>query len=145
MPLNQKSLRFTSLATLLVGLVIMAPVTHTLAMPAPFFIPKKKAPTKPKPKPSEPVAAQVASAPVFASTNSQTNIPPPPQAQMTKKAGPADRAAVLRMDALAQAAFWNDQFSQDPKDYEAGIYLANALRALGRYKNPFKQLIRPLH
>ena len=56
------------------------------------------------------------------------NTPPAPQ-----KASPEQRAAARRLEPLARAAFWQHEASIDPKDPEAGIGLASALRALGRY------------
>jgi Flp pilus assembly protein TadD len=53
--------------------------------------------------------------------------PPAPQ-----KASPEQRAAAQRLEPLARAAFWQHEANIDPKDSEAGIGLASALRALGR-------------
>jgi Flp pilus assembly protein TadD len=53
------------------------------------------------------------------------------------KASPQDRAAAERMEPLARAAFWASQVSADPKDAVAGIKLASALRAIGRYQEAF--------
>ena len=43
------------------------------------------------------------------------------------------RAQADRLEPLARAAFWASQVDADPKDAEAGVKLANSLRALGRY------------
>jgi Flp pilus assembly protein TadD len=117
---------------------IGSPIPNADAMPALFPFSKKK--DNPKSPPSktnnqDPVLAPVDA--VTATASGQTNFASQPSAPI-KKAGPADRAAVLRMDALAQAAFWNDQFTVDPKDHEAGLHLANALRALGRFQESIK-------
>ena len=129
------------MASFLAGLMIIgigSPIPNAEAMPALFPFAKKK--DNPKPPPSKtnnqtPVIAPVG--PVTITGPGQTNFSTQPSAPI-KKAGPADRAAVLRMDALAQAAFWNDQFTVDPKDHEAGLHLANALRALGRFQESIK-------
>ncbi|HEV2363868.1 MAG TPA: tetratricopeptide repeat protein [Caulobacteraceae bacterium] len=44
-----------------------------------------------------------------------------------------DRAEVARMDPLAQVAFWDKVLAADPRNVEAQVKLAGALRALGRY------------
>ncbi len=49
------------------------------------------------------------------------------------KASPEVRAQAERLDPLSRAAFWASQVDADRKDAEAGIRLASALRALGRY------------
>jgi Flp pilus assembly protein TadD len=53
------------------------------------------------------------------------------------KASAQDRAAADRMDPLGRAAFWSSQVNADPKDAEAGVKLAAALRALGRYQEAY--------
>jgi Flp pilus assembly protein TadD len=67
-----------------------------------------------------------------------------PAAPAASKADPApakasaqDRAAADRMDPLGRAAFWSSQVNADPKDAEAGVKLAAALRALGRYQEAY--------
>ena len=55
-----------------------------------------------------------------------------------KAAAPAaTQAAAERLDPLGRAAFWASQVDADPKDAEAGIKLAGALRVLGRYQEAF--------
>ena len=49
------------------------------------------------------------------------------------KASKDEIAAALRADPLAQAAFFTNQFDHAPDDPQMGLYLSNALRALGRY------------
>ena len=49
-----------------------------------------------------------------------------------------ERAAADRMEPLGRAAYWASQVSADPKDVEAGLKLAGALRALGRYQEAFE-------
>lgn len=51
----------------------------------------------------------------------------------SRKATPAQRAEMRRADPLARAAFWGGEFETDGRDAEAGVALAQALRALGRY------------
>jgi Flp pilus assembly protein TadD len=55
----------------------------------------------------------------------------------TPKASPQERAAAERMDPLSRAAFWASQVGADPKDATAGIKLASALRAIGRYQEAY--------
>jgi Flp pilus assembly protein TadD len=50
------------------------------------------------------------------------------------KASPQQRAEASRMEPLARAAFWSNETQIDPRDAEAGLGLAQALRALGRYE-----------
>jgi Flp pilus assembly protein TadD len=61
--------------------------------------------------------------------------PAPTPAQSALNA--ADRAAAERMEPLGRAAFWASQVSADPKDAQAGLKLASALRQLGRYDEAF--------
>jgi Flp pilus assembly protein TadD len=49
-----------------------------------------------------------------------------------QKASPEQRAAAQRLDPLARAAFWQHEAAIDPKDPDAGLGLAVALRQLGR-------------
>lgn len=49
------------------------------------------------------------------------------------KASKDEIAAALRADPLAQSAFFTNQFDHAPDDPQMGLYLSNALRALGRY------------
>ena len=58
---------------------------------------------------------------------SQDAAPAPP-----RKATPEERAEAERLEPLARAAFWANQFQIDPHDSQAGLHLAAALRALGR-------------
>lgn len=50
-----------------------------------------------------------------------------------KPATKAEIEAALRSDPLKQSVFFNTQFEQNPTDAKMGLYLSNALRALGRY------------
>ena len=50
-----------------------------------------------------------------------------------KKATPQERAIANRLDPLARSAFWAREVDKDPADAEAGVQLAAALRALGRF------------
>jgi Flp pilus assembly protein TadD len=49
------------------------------------------------------------------------------------KASKDEIAAALRADPLTQSAFFTNQFDHAPDDAQMGLYLSNALRALGRY------------
>ncbi len=50
-----------------------------------------------------------------------------------RRASREERAAAARLEPLAQAAFWGREIETDPTDPEAGLQMARALRALGRY------------
>jgi Flp pilus assembly protein TadD len=58
--------------------------------------------------------------------------PAPAAPAPPKKATPQQRAEADRLDPLARAAFWAGEVSLDPRDTDAGIHLAAALRGLGR-------------
>lgn len=60
-----------------------------------------------------------------------TNTAPAPM-ETVRKASSADVQQALRSDPLTQAAFFANQFDRDPTDAQMGLYLSNALRALGR-------------
>lgn len=80
-----------------------------------------------------PAAGQAQAAAPASQAAAQAPAPqaaPPPAPR--QRAGAADRAAALRLDPLAQAAFWGREFEADGTDAEAGLHLARALRALGR-------------
>ena len=47
------------------------------------------------------------------------------------KATAAEIQSALRADPLTQAAFFSNQFEHDPTDAQAGLYLSNAMRAIG--------------
>jgi Flp pilus assembly protein TadD len=57
----------------------------------------------------------------------QTQAPAP-----ARKATPEERAQAERLDPLARAAFWSNQAGLDPRDVEAQVRLAAALRAIGQ-------------
>ena len=57
-----------------------------------------------------------------------------PAEEPVRRATPQERAAAVRLEPLAQAAFWTREFDIDPADAEAGVRLAAALRALGQMK-----------
>ena len=61
------------------------------------------------------------------------SAPATPKAAAFKPAGKAEIEAALRADPLQQSVFFNDQFEHNPTDAKMGLYLSNALRALGRY------------
>ena len=52
---------------------------------------------------------------------------PPPRATAQQ------RAEIERLDPLARAAFWAHEADLDPRDAEAGVKLAKALRQMGRF------------
>jgi Flp pilus assembly protein TadD len=72
------------------------------------------------PKPADQTAAA-------SSTPAGQKTPTGPQ-----KASPEQRAAAQRLEPLPRAAFWQHEAAIDPKDPEAGLGLAVALRQLGR-------------
>ncbi len=80
-------------------------------------------------------AAVLAASPALASgATAQTPSPALAKAAPTPtKASPEVRAEADRLEPLTRAAFWASQVDADPKEAEAGIKLAGALRALGRY------------
>lgn len=78
-----------------------------------------------KDKPADPAAG---AAPSGAARPAPAPVPAPPQ-----RASAQERAAAERMDPLARAAFWAREVNADAADAEAGVRLAAALRALGRF------------
>jgi Flp pilus assembly protein TadD len=50
-----------------------------------------------------------------------------------QKASADERAKVERLDPMTRVAFWTRETNVDPSDAEAGVGLAGALRALGRF------------
>jgi Flp pilus assembly protein TadD len=68
---------------------------------------------------------------------SPANAQPPALSPAPVKATAKERAGAERLDPLARAAFWASQVNADPRDAEAGVRLAAALRALGRYNEAF--------
>ena len=58
--------------------------------------------------------------------------PAPPAMQAPRKATPEQRAEAERLDPLARASFWAHEVDVDPREVQAGVRLAAALRALGR-------------
>jgi Flp pilus assembly protein TadD len=63
--------------------------------------------------------------------------PAAPDPDVRPKASPEERAQAERMDPLGRAAFWAAQVNADPKDAEAGVKLASALRGIGRYQEAY--------
>lgn len=62
-----------------------------------------------------------------------TNMPPAQDEQSSfKPATQAEIQAMLRADPLTQSAFFTNQYDHDPMNAQLGLYLSNALRALGR-------------
>jgi Flp pilus assembly protein TadD len=72
--------------------------------------------------------------PVAAPAKTDPNAP--------KKATPQERAAAMRLDPLARAAFWQHELAIDPADQDAGVGLAAALRSLGKYDEAADQADR---
>jgi len=70
---------------------------------------------------------QASAAKTAAARPAQDAAPAPP-----KKATAEERAEADRLDPLARAAFWANQVQIDPRDVQAGVRFAAALRALGR-------------
>jgi Flp pilus assembly protein TadD len=68
-----------------------------------------------------------------AAASTQAAAQPPAPA----KASAQERAGAERLDPLGRAAFWASQVNADPRDADAGVKLASALRALGRYNEAF--------
>ena len=78
--------------------------------------------------------------PAFAATPAPVPAPTPAAAAsplLRAKAGSAQRAEAKRVDPLARAAFWARELEIDPRDTEAGLSLAVALRQLGRYPEAY--------
>ena len=57
----------------------------------------------------------------------------PAAADVPKRATAQERIAADRLDPLTRSAFWAREADLDPTDAQAGVELAAALRALGRY------------
>ncbi|HUZ13270.1 MAG TPA: tetratricopeptide repeat protein [Caulobacteraceae bacterium] len=79
---------------------------------------------------SAPAVAAPRRAPAIATAAAR---PDAQTATASVKATPQERAEADRLDPLARATFWAKQFDIDPRDAEAGVKLAAALRELGRY------------
>ncbi|MBO9559044.1 MAG: tetratricopeptide repeat protein [Caulobacter sp.] len=83
------------------------------------------------------VAGVLAAAPAHAGDKRAKDAPQAAPAaaapQPPRKASPAERAEVQRADPLTRMAFWSTEVERDGRDLEAGVNLAQALRALGRY------------
>jgi Flp pilus assembly protein TadD len=79
-----------------------------------------------------PALAATAAAP--AATPALTSATPPAtQPKAPPKATAQERAEAERLDPLARATFWAHVVDTDPRDSDAGVKLARALRALSRY------------
>ena len=63
--------------------------------------------------------------------------PAAPAKASAPKASAEERAGAEKLDPLSRAAFWASQVNADPRDADAGVKLASALRALGRYNEAF--------
>jgi len=75
-----------------------------------------------------------AAAPATPTAASQPAAPDP---GAKAKAGAEERAQAERMEPLGRAAFWAAQVNADPRDAEAGVKLAAALRAIGRFQEAY--------
>jgi Flp pilus assembly protein TadD len=85
----------------------------------------------------------MALAPALVATAAATSSAPPAvaspsapaaaQPKQSPKATPEERAEAERLDPLARAAFWAHVVDNDPRDTDAGVKLAKALRALNRF------------
>ncbi len=64
--------------------------------------------------------------------NTGTATPATAAAAPFKPATAQEVQTILRADALTQAAFFSNQADHDPTNIQTGLYLSNALRALGR-------------
>ncbi len=71
-----------------------------------------------------------AAKPAPAAKDNAAKTPPLPPAP--KKATPAERADAERLAPLAKAAFWGRESTNDPRDAEAGVKFAQALRQIGQ-------------
>ena len=94
--------------------VLLAATAMALAFGSPALAKSKD--------PAQPAAPATAAA--------QPGAPAP--AAPPRKATAQERAEADRLDPLARAAFWGHEVEADPRDAEAGIRLAIALRAIGR-------------
>lgn len=108
-------------ATALLVAAASAAAVPAQALPWPFGSRSEQ----PAPSPQAATAAPAAQTPAASAAEA-----PGPRRE---RAPAADRAAALRLDPLAQAAFWGREFEADGSDAEAGLNLARALRALGRH------------
>ena len=77
----------------------------------------------------------LAAAPASAPASAAVAAPAGPVARV--KATTAQRAEAARVDPLARAAFWARELEIDPRDTQAGLGLAVALRQLGRYPEAY--------
>lgn len=73
-----------------------------------------------------------------AAPQTASQAPARPSSNARPKASAADRAAAERMEPLGRAAFWAAQVDADPKDAEAGVKLASALRGIGRFQEAYE-------
>jgi len=77
----------------------------------------------------------LAAAPASTPATGPAAAPAGPVARV--KATAAQRAEAARIDPLARAAFWARELEIDPRDTQAGLGLAVALRQLGRYPEAY--------
>ncbi len=82
------------------------------------------------------LAVVMLASPAFAwggkKTDAKQAAAAPAQPAPAPKATAAERAAADRLDPLARAAFYARVLDSDPRDVDAGLKLAKALRAMGR-------------
>ena len=79
-----------------------------------------------------PASAAVAADKPAAAPAAPASAAAKPAPQAPRKATPEQRAEAERLDPLARATFWANEADADPRDVQAGVRLAAALRALGR-------------
>lgn len=104
---------------------LLATAISTLLLASPALAwPGKARPEAPASTDKAPVA-QAAPGPAAAAAS-------PDAAAPARKATPEERAQADRLDPLARAAFWSNQVGVDPRDVEANVHLAAALRAIGQ-------------
>jgi len=80
-----------------------------------------------------PAAAQDTQQPTAPAVTQGTTLPREEAPEPFTPATDAEVQAALRADPLAQSAFFANQYDHDPTNVKMGLYLSNALRALGRY------------
>lgn len=111
-------------------LFVTATAAFAIAMASPAFAFSLMPKAKPK-------AADTAQA-------SQPAVIAPVAEAPPRRASALERAQADRMDALARAAFWSREAQVDGQDTEAGLKLAQALRAIGQYQEAVQAAQRVL-
>jgi Flp pilus assembly protein TadD len=78
-------------------------------------------------------ATAIALATAFPALAREKAAEPAAAAETPAKATPEARAVAERAEPVTRAAFWAREVALDPKDVEAGVRFAAALRAVGQY------------